>query len=283
MSGIVYFIQPSEFISSDIYKIGYSKQPLLNRIKQYGNKTSIKCIFESSNVINTEKKLISKFNENFDKFKGKEYFICKDVVKAKNIFYEVCNSPFITNDNSDSFNDTDIDADINTDIDANKEVSLETNLETKEINQFLVGKTFQCEICKYSTTRSGNMKTHISSKKHLKKVEKTFIVSKYMCKLCNYQTNIISHYKRHLKCAKHIEKEEKENKTKDELSDGSMIESEYDSFEENCEEDNITDEENEITNKEIKKGFCMMQRMFCEFVKSNQQLATIVHATCSNR
>ena len=257
MSGIVYFIQPSEFISSDIYKIGYSKQPLLNRIKQYGNKTSIKCIFESSNVINTEKKLISKFNENFDKFKGKEYFICKNVVKAKNIFYEVCNSPFITNDNSYSFNDTDID----TDIDANKEVSLET----KEINQQVVEKNYQCKICKYYTTRRGNMKTHKSSKKHLKNVEKIGTTLKYECKLCNYKTDCLSHYNQHLETRKH-KNIEKENKTKDDLS-----------------EDNITDEENEITNKEIKKGFCMMQRMFCEFVKSNQQLATIVHAKCGNR
>ena len=43
----------------------------------------------------------------------------------------------------------------------------------------------------------------------------------------------------------------KSNKTKDDLSDGSMVESEYDSFEEDCEEDNITDEEDKITNKEI--------------------------------
>ena len=33
MSGIVYFIQPSEFISSDIYKIGYSKVLNKNRNK----------------------------------------------------------------------------------------------------------------------------------------------------------------------------------------------------------------------------------------------------------
>jgi hypothetical protein len=112
------------------------------------------------------------------------------------------------------------------------------------------------------------MKTHKSSKKHLKNVEKSGTISKYECKLCNYKTDCLAHYNQHLETRKHhnIEKETKENKTKDDLS-----------------EDNITDEENEITNKEIKEGFCMMQRMFCEFVKSNQQLATIVHAKYSNR
>jgi len=137
-------------------------------------------------------------------------------------------------------------------------------------------KLYECDECKYVTFRRSNMITHKESKKHQNKIKKTATLSKYVCKLCNYQTNIISHYKRHLKCAKHIEKEKKENKTKDDLSDVSMVESEYDSFEEDCEEDNITDEEDKITNKEIKEGFCMMQEMFCELIKSNQQLATIV-------
>lgn len=282
MSGIVYFIQPSEFISSDIYKIGYSKQPLLNRIKQYGSKTLIKCIFESSNVINTEKKLISKFNEKFVKFKGKEYFICKDVAKAKNIFYEVCNSHYATNDDSDSTIDAKIDADIDTsldaDINADIETSLETNLKTKEMKQLIkikdkLNKLYECDECKYVTFRRSNMITHKESKRHQNNIKKTFKVSKHVCKLCNYQTNIISHYKRHLKCAKHIEKG---NEIKDNLSDGSMVESEYDSFEEEYEGDNITDEANEITNKEIKEWFCVMQGMFSELIKSNQQLATIV-------
>lgn len=245
MSGIVYFIQPSEFISSDIYKIGYSKQPLLNRIKQYGSKTSIKCVFESSNVIKTEKNLISKFNENFVKFKGNEYFICKDVPKAKTIFYEVCNSHYVTNDDSSSI----MDADIDTDIDA--------NLETKEINKFQVEKQFQCEICKYFTTRKSNFKTHMTSKKHANNIIKNKSITKYECKLCNYKTDCLAHYNQHLESRKHknIKKETKEDC-------GSKSEEEK--------------EVNEITTKEIKEGFCMMQGMFCELIKSNQQLATII-------
>ena len=135
---------------------------------------------------------------------------------------------------------------------------------------------YECDVCKYVTFRRSNMITHKESERHQNNIKKTLKLSKYVCKLCNYQTNIISHYKRHLKCTKHIEKGKKENETKDNLSDdfsdGSMVESEYDNFE----EDNITDEENEITTKEIKEGFCMMQGMFCELIKSNQQLATIV-------
>jgi len=134
---------------------------------------------------------------------------------------------------------------------------------------------YRCKICNYNTTRRGNMKTHKSSKKHLKNVEKIGTTLKYECKLCNYKTDCLAHYNQHLETRKH-KNIEKENKTKDGLSDGSMVESEYDSFEEDCEEDNITDEEDKITNKEIKEGFCMMQEMFCELIKSNQQLATIV-------
>jgi hypothetical protein len=268
MSGIVYFIQPSEFISSDIYKIGYSKQPLLNRIKQYGNKTSIKCIFESSNVINTEKKLISKFNENFDKFKGKEYFICKDVVKAKNIFYEVCNSPFITNDNSDSINDTDIDTDIDTD----KEVSLETNLKTKEINQQVVEKIYQCKICKYYTTRRGNMKTHKTSKKHLKNIEKIGTTLKYECKLCNYKTDCLAHYNQHLETRKHknVEKETKEecgSNSKKEQKENIPISTK-----------NLKELILEITKskKEENTNVCFNKEFMHEIMNFNKQLLSII-------
>ena len=130
---------------------------------------------------------------------------------------------------------------------------------------------YECDVCKYVTFRRSNMITHKESKRHQNNIKNTFTISKYVCELCNYQTNIISHYKRHLKCAKHIEKgkirNENKDKFSDDLSDGSMVETEYDSFEE---------EEEEITTKEIKEGFCMMQGMFCELVKSNQQLATIV-------
>ena len=132
---------------------------------------------------------------------------------------------------------------------------------------------YECDVCKYVTFRRSNMITHKESKRHQNNIKNTFTISKYVCELCNYQTNIISHYKRHLKCAKHIEKgkirNEKKDKFSDDLSDGSMVETEYDSFEEE-------EEEEEITTKEIKEGFCMMQGMFCELIKSNQQLATIV-------
>ena len=127
---------------------------------------------------------------------------------------------------------------------------------------------YRCKICNYNTTRRGNMKTHKSSKKHLKNVEKIGTTLKYECKLCNYKTDCLAHYNQHLETRKH-KNIEKENKTKHDLSDGSMVESEYDSFEEDCEED-------KISNKEIKEEFCMMREMFCELIKSNQQLATIV-------
>ena len=127
---------------------------------------------------------------------------------------------------------------------------------------------YKCKICNYITTRRCNMKTHKSSKKHLKNVEKSGTISKYECKLCNYKTDCLAHYNQHLESRKHknIKKETKEDC-------GSKSEEEK--------------EVNEITTKEIKEGFCMMQGMFCELIKSNQQLATIIqngtnHVTNNN-
>ena len=145
---------------------------------------------------------------------------------------------------------------------------------------------YECNVCKYVTFRRNNMITHKESKRHQNNVKNTFEISKYVCKLCNYRTNIISHYKRHLKCAKHIEKSKKENETRnnfsDNLSDVPMVELEYDNFEEENKQDKITDEKNEITTKEIKDGFCMMQGMFYELIKSNKQLINIVQNGTNN-
>jgi len=152
---------------------------------------------------------------------------------------------------------------------------------------------YSCEICKYVTYRRSNMTTHKASKRHNKNIEKNNSECKYFCKLCNYKSNINSHYKRHLQSVRHRSKEEKELQLNNNSNNITFtIETDYDSYEDEKEdnyeiqyddekedekEDNVSiEDENNLTAQEIKQGFHMMQNMFCELIKSNQQLVNVV-------
>jgi hypothetical protein len=256
MSGIVYFIQPSEYISTDIYKIGYSQQSLLNRIKQYGNNTSIICVIGSNNALATEKQLISIFNSRFDKFKGKEYFIIKDIQTAKNIFYDVCNSDDM---NISSLN-TKLGNDLN--VEKNPEFGVVLNADLNEkivnksdyLNMIQMEKSkatsYYCTQCNYTTKTKYNYECHLLSKKHKKysnigENEDSKDDNKYECKMCNYSTNLQSNYTKHNKTTKHkIHFQSEENKP---------------------------------------SGFQLTEHMFYEILNSNKQLMNIVEKNTNKK
>ncbi len=73
--GIVYLIQPEEYIGTDIYKIGMSTKKTLERpYKGYGSNHEIKIVKSVFNASFIEKELIKIFNDKFDLEKGREYF-----------------------------------------------------------------------------------------------------------------------------------------------------------------------------------------------------------------
>jgi hypothetical protein len=73
--GIIYLIQPCEFINSNIYKIGCSSKADLSRCKNgYGKGTRYICIQECNNPFELEKNIKNSFNNKYKLYKGKEYF-----------------------------------------------------------------------------------------------------------------------------------------------------------------------------------------------------------------
>lgn len=223
MDGIIYFIQPSEYISTNIYKIGYSRQRLLNRINQYGKETTIISIFRVSNVIQVEKILISEFNSNFTKFKGNEYFICNDIEIATTIFIDVCNSHKLSsnlsvkNGNQSNSNDT-----------------IDIRLKTK-CNE---NSKFVCVLCNYKTNKKFNLECHKKTKNHKLKSKSNDIINdkddkddtkqkgiirinddekecnKYSCSLCKFSTYKYFNYTKHLNTNKHKMKSQLEKNKK---------------------------------------------------------------------
>ena len=192
-TGIVYLIQPSEYISTNIYKIGYSCQPHLNRIKQYGCNTYTIMIEACDNAFLTEKKIIDAFKSKFKIHKGKEYFIGEDIDMMKSVFRSVLNNGVKMEDNIA----THVETGIATNIATNNETNVEMNLDVKS------DKIYECKYCIYKTNRKHNFAIHNMSKKHIKQMERMKYEKKFNCEECNYHTNISSHYKRHLDSLKH--------------------------------------------------------------------------------
>ena len=72
--GMLYLVQPANLLNTFTYKIGMSKNLTMSRINSYGAKTKIHRVASVDDVVETEKKLIAEFEENFKLHKGKEYF-----------------------------------------------------------------------------------------------------------------------------------------------------------------------------------------------------------------
>ena len=115
---------------------------------------------------------------------------------------------------------------------------------------------YYCSDCNYKTQKKYNFYCHIKSKKHHQNVVKCCDDNDddenniYLCEICNYSTNLYSNFTKHLNTQKHIMK----NKSKD----------------------------NEIKTENEPSGLKITEEMFCELVKSNQQLATIVQNGTNN-
>lgn len=73
--GIIYLIQPYEFLKTNIYKIGMSNAPSLKRCKSgYRVGTRYLHISECEDPLTLEQKIKNKFNTKFKLVQGREYF-----------------------------------------------------------------------------------------------------------------------------------------------------------------------------------------------------------------
>jgi hypothetical protein len=90
--GILYLIQPSEFLGTNRYKIGCSSKSTLERVKNgYKKGTRYLHILECENPFDIEKILKDEFNKKFKLFAGKEYFE-GDEEEMKDVFYNTYDS-----------------------------------------------------------------------------------------------------------------------------------------------------------------------------------------------
>ena len=82
----VYLVQPVELVGTNRYKIGMSSLSNLSRIRSYKNGTRYLCVFEKTNALATEQKLIRAFRQRYRLIGGNEYFEVDDEQQMIELF-----------------------------------------------------------------------------------------------------------------------------------------------------------------------------------------------------
>ena len=99
-NGIIYFIQPSELVGTNRFKIGCSKNPSLDRCnKGYRKGSRYICIMECASPELLEKNIKNEFNKQYKLIAGTEYFEGDESIMLQN-FIEIINK-FKSKNNKD--------------------------------------------------------------------------------------------------------------------------------------------------------------------------------------
>ncbi len=99
MFGIVYLVQPEEYLNTSTYKIGMSASNTTKRIRDYGKHTRAIAIIQCKEPRSVEAALIKAFNKRFTLERGREFFSGNE--KEMILAFHECISPDIVVDNED--------------------------------------------------------------------------------------------------------------------------------------------------------------------------------------
>jgi hypothetical protein len=72
--GLIYLVQPSEYIGTNVYKIGYSLQENFTRLLSYGRNTKYICNLNCENPLKLETIIKQDFSQKYRLIRGYEYF-----------------------------------------------------------------------------------------------------------------------------------------------------------------------------------------------------------------
>jgi hypothetical protein len=235
--GILYLIQPVEYIGTDCYKIGYSSKSNIDRVRHgYKKGTRYLHIVECDNAIEIEKILIDVFNENFTLFAGREYFK-GDINEMLDVFYNV----YKKNKNTETTNkiqesvyqekcdkqydcdDEECEEEEECDDEECEELTDKDNESIKEVKTIedikhsqKCNTKFFCEKCNYYANRKTDLLKHFKRKKHMedKQISDNSKKSntKFFCEKCNYYANRKTDLLKHFKSKKHMEEKKIEKK-----------------------------------------------------------------------
>jgi hypothetical protein len=173
--GILYLIQPVEYIGTSIYKIGCSRDKSLKRCKSgYGEGSKYIVIMDCDDPFTLEGKIKKAFNKKFKLFTGREYFE-GDETEMITEFLKIAHSCDIIKNNVYK---------------KQSKVLHRKNTEEKTCVDDIVEYKYYCKYCDYVENVLCNIKKHICTQKHKDQSNNdvdidNYIISVYTCAKCN--------------------------------------------------------------------------------------------------
>ena len=202
--GTVYFIQPTELINTNKYKIGMSKENDLKRLRCYHKGTRFICIMSCMYPVTLEGLIKKNFKDKYKLIAGTEYFE-GDENEMLIHFLEI-----IKDNNKNNVKDKEVEIkneNLN-DLEINKEENIETKVINKEIK--INKKVYFCDICKKKYKNYKCLWSH-TKKFHQKS---NIVILKHECTHCKKQFNDKSNRYKHQKICKNKKSEIEELKEK---------------------------------------------------------------------
>ena len=251
MTGIVYLIQPTEYLKTNVYKIGYSKQDNIKRCTNgYSKGSNYLCILHHPDPIACETMIIKEFTATYELFHGREYFKVNidklDLVRHfSSIVYDNIAEITKLNDAEDVI---DVDTDVVEAIEADKNAKI-ANVKNSKMTKTIGNERYQCKCCYYMTENVYNMTRHSKTDKHIKAAKLSNMdisdqISKikiYNCRTCDLEFQDCKKRWRHeQKCKKEnedIPKKAHQSEKRDDVP--KKIQQKQDDILENSDYDNI--------------------------------------------
>jgi hypothetical protein len=250
--GMIYMVQPIEYIGTLIYKIGCSKDKSLKRCSTgYGKGTRYIVMMECDDPFALERKIKETFNKKFKLFTGKEYFE-GDENEMRTEFLRIAQSCDIIKDV------------VQQEQCANMEIIQKCNIPENVVQkkQKLIKINYYCGYCEFEGEFLPQIKQHLSTKKHIRLSDNDICItnykSAYKCSECAKIYNDKSNLHRHLRST-HIKSHADKN-----TSTNSNVDSTYEMIEMAMNENNA----------ETKVKMMKMIKMFLDEKNKAIEIAT---------
>jgi len=188
-SGYIYLLQPLRSITDNknVYKIGKTKRNNYKRFNEYPSGSILLLQSSCENCDLMERKLLKIFDEKFIKKTdyGREYFEGNLIEMKKIINYEIINEE-----------DIDISISLCKDVAVDEVVGISSidvvcsddfrSVKSTDDDNNILLKSFNCELCNFTTSKKGNYNSHLLTSKHKLQIsDKKGKMDDFICSVCS--------------------------------------------------------------------------------------------------
>ncbi len=146
--GIVYLLQPQEYLKTKIYKIGMSSKDNLDSPRSHGNDSIIYLIMNCKDAFNTDIKIRRSFRKTFKLYQGTKFFK-GDINKMMKTFVNIVMKHGFKSKkgkNNESEVESDVESEVESEAESEAESEVESDVESeKSVSEYEPGSDSESE------------------------------------------------------------------------------------------------------------------------------------------